>query len=391
MEKALLSLMQPPSTNVHFGLRKPSSPPGSRPATQHGPAPNRVRSSRDARPVTAAPLIGPATALPSERAAARRLQDALLRAFGRSPLSGQTTVTSEQQEHEWRLLDMCTKQLVKLLSTRCLEWSHVLELIRSRLDLMMSRAFARPLAIEHDDQYDHSPLRQSPPRNPEIIAMGDEAHALLSWAPLSQRNSDSVRDAAVMHAQAQEVAELREQLRNADERATNAELRAADAESQHAELALLHAKVKLQEQEIRACKSLLDAQAKTLVELRTKADAADAARIHRNAASAAEDPSASAASSSNVLVLLPEARPVPLRPLTAYAAVHDSSAAPETIGQPEAMTLRLATTSAQSQEREEVRLDARSAANAAAVAAAATVAEAMASAMSHALKSTGGA
>ena len=53
-----------------------------------------------------------------------------------------TVATASALSNEWQLLDMCAKQLVKLMATRCLEWSQVLELMRSRLQAMWSASDA---------------------------------------------------------------------------------------------------------------------------------------------------------------------------------------------------------------------------------------------------------
>ena len=223
---------------------------------------------------TPLPLIGPsAVKLPSDRANARRLQVALLQAFTRSPLTVAHAATPAQVAHhlseEWRLLDMCAKELVRLLAARCLEWSQLLEIIRSRCELMIAAANAALLEVSSVDGIETQP----------------EAAREQGLTQSEARQSEARGEAE----------ELREMLRAANERAARAEERAAIAEAQRAELASLPAKVELQANELRACKSLLDAQSKTLVELRM-----------RHQAAAAAPAAAIPPTSPTVLVLLPE-------------------------------------------------------------------------------------
>ena len=121
--------------------REPSRPrpntdgrwPPSRPSTTRPGTRESARAAlSESRPSTAQPppLFG-AEALPSERVAARHLQASLLRAFERAPAARHDAASLLS---EWELLSMCSKQLVKQLATRCLEWGDVLEAIRSRLD-----------------------------------------------------------------------------------------------------------------------------------------------------------------------------------------------------------------------------------------------------------------
>ena len=261
------------------------------------------------------PLCGPAASLPSERGAARRLQAALLDAFNRSPLFNEQSSSSPPAQvahgltEEWRLLDMCSKELVINLASRCLEWSEILEIIRSRYELMVWRANEALLGLATQQQQQQESARKS------------------EGLGATQEDSKLYRDDGTLEACADavtsdgrdEVEELREMLRAANERAARAEERAAIAEEQCAALVVMPAKVELQAMELKACKTLLDAQSKTLVDLRLRSQAA-----------ASELPAAPIPSSSTVIVLLPEPKQVPGAPLDrmASSAASASSAAP---------------------------------------------------------------
>ena len=68
-----------------------------------------------------------------------------------------------QLAEEWRLLDMCTTQLVKQMSTRCVEWSEVLEMLRSRQEKLWIGTGASMLQYEREreqSQQSASPAQQ---------------------------------------------------------------------------------------------------------------------------------------------------------------------------------------------------------------------------------------
>ena len=86
----------------------------------------------------APPLLGPEP-LPSQRAEARALWDALQRMFSRAPLSKHEASPARMAE-EWQLLDLVVRHLVRLLATRCMEWGQVLDTVRVRLVALWSCA-----------------------------------------------------------------------------------------------------------------------------------------------------------------------------------------------------------------------------------------------------------
>lgn len=186
----------------------------------------RTTSSATAAAVVKAelapPLSGP-EALPSERAQARRLQEALVHAFGRSP-AGTGAPAMPNLMDEWSLISRCTAQLVKLLATRCLEWGQVLELIRQRL--------------EHLWQHAGELLRGSSHR---------------AWNEAGSATNSAME--AMLQAQ---VEQLRSRLEAAEERADAAEKNLDASEQRLNELVPLPAQVAMQASELRACRALID-------------------------------------------------------------------------------------------------------------------------------------
>ena len=90
-------------------------------------------------------LLSEAEALPSERRQARALREALTKMFGRSGSllaadAAPVLRDAAAMVDEHALLDLCLKQLVKQLSTRCVEWGEVLETLRGRLDALWRAA-----------------------------------------------------------------------------------------------------------------------------------------------------------------------------------------------------------------------------------------------------------
>jgi len=191
----------------------------------------RTTSSTTAADVVKAelapPLSGP-EALPSERAQARRLQEALVLAFGRSP-AGTGPPTLPNLLDEWSLISRCTAQLVKLLATRCLEWGQVLELIRQRL--------------EHLWQHAGELLRGSSHR---------------AWDERSTDEAGSATNSAMEAMLQAQVEQLRSRLEAAEERADAAEKSLDASEQRLNELAPLPAQVAMQASELRACRALID-------------------------------------------------------------------------------------------------------------------------------------
>ena len=179
-------------------------------------------------------LDGSVTALPSERAQARQLQEALMRAFERS--DGELRPPMAMLLEEWDLLDRCTARLVKLTATHCLEWSQALELIRQRLTLLWEGASAMLSSLA----------------NPEA------AKQMLKRKPRITNNEDLLTA---------EVVGLRAELSAYEERAILAERRLMETQStidyfggfdEMEKFVLLSTQVELQEAELRSCRALIE-------------------------------------------------------------------------------------------------------------------------------------
>jgi Ca2+-binding EF-hand superfamily protein len=179
-------------------------------------------------------LDGSVTALPSERAQARQLQEALIRAFERS--DGELRPPMAMLLEEWDLLDRCTARLVKLTATHCLEWSQTLELIRQRLTLLWEGASAMLSSLA----------------DPEA------AKQMLKRKPIITNNEDLLTA---------EVVGLRAELSAYEERAILAERRLMETQStidyfggfdEMEKFVLLSTQVELQEAELRSCRALIE-------------------------------------------------------------------------------------------------------------------------------------
>ena len=84
------------------------------------------------------PLIGasPLAGLPTERAGARKLHATLQAAFERAGPVGYKAggaISAAQLADEWRMLSMVMAHLVKQMAPKMVEWSSVLELLRTSL------------------------------------------------------------------------------------------------------------------------------------------------------------------------------------------------------------------------------------------------------------------
>ena len=131
--------------------------------------------------LTPVPLVGTTDSLPSERAGARKLQAALLAAFERSPAGpigykADGAMNVAQLAEEWRLLDMCTTQLVKQMSTRCVEWSEVLEMLRSRQEKLWIGTGASMLQYEREREQSQQ-QQASPSQKQEVADAAEDASA----------------------------------------------------------------------------------------------------------------------------------------------------------------------------------------------------------------------
>ena len=244
LPQALLALL---SGAVHG--YKPQTPSTPRPATHQGARPSpRVRAmttardDRASRPRTSQSAQGPTSLssgviLPSERAQAQQLQEALSQAFKRSPAVGSGGLADAERASisglilEWGLLDRCIAQLVKLISTRCLEWGDVLELIRQRLDVLWSGANAL--------------LRRHAGGETAEATLGVSAAASAPGVSPEQRLQRQIED-------------LREELSAAEQRALEAEAQLDEACRRAEKLEMLPAQVEVQKAELRACRALID-------------------------------------------------------------------------------------------------------------------------------------
>ena len=239
-------------------LRTPQTPRLNNTSSQPSPRARRVKPLADdpARPLTSTSQIsvvsqrtffagssapaslydldGSVTALPSERAQARQLQEALLRAFERS--DGELRPPMAMLLEEWDLLDRCTARLVKLTATHCLEWSQALELIRQRLTLLWEGASAMLSSLA-----DPEAAKQMLKRKPRIT------------------NNEDLLTA--------EVVGLRAELSAYEERAILAEKRLMETHStidyfggfdEMEKFVLLSTQVELQEAELRSCRALIE-------------------------------------------------------------------------------------------------------------------------------------
>jgi Ca2+-binding EF-hand superfamily protein len=239
-------------------LRTPQTPRLNNTSSQPSPRARRVKPLADdpARPLTSTSQIsvvsqrtffagssapaslydldGSVTALPSERAQARQLQEALIRAFERS--DGELRPPMAMLLEEWDLLDRCTARLVKLTATHCLEWSQTLELIRQRLTLLWEGASAMLSSLA----------------DPEA------AKQMLKRKPIITNNEDLLTA---------EVVGLRAELSAYEERAILAERRLMETQStidyfggfdEMEKFVLLSTQVELQEAELRSCRALIE-------------------------------------------------------------------------------------------------------------------------------------
>jgi Ca2+-binding EF-hand superfamily protein len=253
----MVPLRTPQTPRLNNTISRPSTRPNTM-SSQPSPRARRVKPLADdpARPLTSTSQIsvvsqrtffagssapaslydldGSVTALPSERAQARQLQEALMRAFERS--DGELRPPMAMLLEEWDLLDRCTARLVKLTATHCLEWSQTLELIRQRLTLLWEGASAMLSSLA----------------DPEA------AKQMLKRKPIITNNEDLLTA---------EVVGLRAELSAYEERAILAERRLMETQStidyfggfdEMEKFVLLSTQVELQEAELRSCRALIE-------------------------------------------------------------------------------------------------------------------------------------
>ena len=253
----MVPLRTPQTPRLNNTISRPSTRPNTM-SSQPSPRARRVKPLADdpARPLTSTSQIsvvsqrtffagssapaslydldGSVTALPSERAQARQLQEALIRAFERS--DGELRPPMAMLLEEWDLLDRCTARLVKLTATHCLEWSQTLELIRQRLTLLWEGASAMLSSLA----------------DPEA------AKQMLKRKPIITNNEDLLTA---------EVVGLRAELSAYEERAILAERRLMETQStidyfggfdEMEKFVLLSTQVELQEAELRSCRALIE-------------------------------------------------------------------------------------------------------------------------------------
>ena len=253
----MVPLRTPQTPRLNNTISRPSTRPNTM-SSQPSPRARRVKPLADdpARPLTSTSQIsvvsqrtffagssapaslydldGSVTALPSERAQARQLQEALMRAFERS--EGELRPPMAMLLEEWDLLDRCTARLVKLTATHCLEWSQTLELIRQRLTLLWEGASAMLSSLA-----DPEAAKQMLKRKPRIT------------------NNEDLLTA--------EVVGLRAELSAYEERAILAERRLMETQStidyfggfdEMEKFVLLSTQVELQEAELRSCRALIE-------------------------------------------------------------------------------------------------------------------------------------
>ena len=253
----MVPLRTPQTPRLNNTISRPSTRPNTM-SSQPSPRARRVKPLADdpARPLTSTSQIsvvsqrtffagssapaslydldGSVTALPSERAQARQLQEALMRAIERS--DGELRPPMAMLLEEWDLLDRCTARLVKLTATHCLEWSQTLELIRQRLTLLWEGASAMLSSLA-----DPEAAKQMLKRKPRIT------------------NNEDLLTA--------EVVGLRAELSAYEERAILAEKRLMETQStidyfggfdEMEKFVLLSTQVELQEAELRSCRALID-------------------------------------------------------------------------------------------------------------------------------------
>jgi hypothetical protein len=201
-----------------------------------------------------------------------------------------------QLADEWRVLDMCASTLVKQLAPRCVEWSSVLELMRTRLEQLWLGTGGAMLQRERARAEDEPAVRP----HGEAAAGGADGAAA--------------------------VAALSEQLTSALARASAAEARAAVAEAEAREAEMLRAQVATQQAELVACRALADEQtalcAVRTAELHALSATTRELQAARDAAAHEHDGGGAA---RPVLVLHPEDWPPPSPPARAAPSSRSSS------------------------------------------------------------------
>lgn len=171
-------------------------------------------------------------------------------------------------------MDMCTKHLIRLLTPRCLEWGHILELIRARLDGLWRAAGAlmRP----------HGAGEIAAVAAPLGVPWDELEHALRPPEPVG-KSAAAVSLASPTTAQEQQA--LLSQIDALRAQLVAAELRASAAEARVAELSVQPKLVALQSDELRANRRLLDEQSQSFAAYRYEMQAsAERAAREREAA-----------------------------------------------------------------------------------------------------------
>lgn len=216
-----------PRPTSQSSARRPKPP--TEPDQRMLPRPMTARQWQSKTPM---PLIGtPIATLPSERAGARKLHATLLDAFDRKAPIGYKpggSISTLQLADEWKMLNLVASHLVKQMSSQCVEWSSVLELMRTRLELLWIGTGAA--LLQHERAQDAA-AAATPAQDAAAPSEAADAaqtanppalvHLVVTTAPAPAAAAAEPEDESEAALQAH-VANLRQQLADAEARLARA-------------------------------------------------------------------------------------------------------------------------------------------------------------------------